>query len=94
MNFYEFVAANDVVVRFTAKWCGPCQKMTPIIEELKSDGYRFFDVDIDSERELVETFGIMSVPTFIFFKDGKKESVLVGGTDKETLKTFASGAKG
>jgi thioredoxin 1 len=60
---------------FTAKWCGPCQKVKPSIlqlkEGLKTDNIQFYMIDIDDNDELCEKCNVTSVPTFILFKDKK-----------------------
>ena len=60
---------------FTASWCGPCQKIKPMILKLKdglqTDNIKFYTIDIDENDELCEKCGITSVPTFILFKNKK-----------------------
>tara|TARA_Y100000389_G_scaffold164394_1_gene168059 strand:- start:355 stop:666 length:312 start_codon:yes stop_codon:yes gene_type:complete len=60
---------------FTAKWCGPCQTIKPMIlklkEGLQSDKIKFYLVDIDENDDLCEICKVTSVPTFILFKDKK-----------------------
>ncbi|HAU30277.1 TPA: thiol reductase thioredoxin [Candidatus Dependentiae bacterium] len=78
-NFDQEVmqSTKPVILDIAASWCGPCQMMKPIFhqvaEELK-DTYTFGQVDIDESRDLAIKFGITSVPSFIFIKDG----VIVG----------------
>ena len=69
---------------FTAKWCGPCQKIKPMILKLKdglqTDKIKFYMIDIDENDDLCDKCKITSVPTFILFKD--KESVgIVNGSN-------------
>lgn len=74
---------------FTAKWCGPCQKIKPMIiklqEGLQTDKIKFYLIDIDENDDLCEKCGITSVPTFILFKD-KKE---VGQTKGANIQSVA-----
>ena len=60
---------------FTAKWCGPCQKIKPMIlklkEGLKTEKVKFYMIDIDDNDDLCEKCKVTSVPTFILFKDKK-----------------------
>lgn len=76
-----------VVVKFGAAWCGPCKKLEPIVEEIAKgvSGVKFASVDIDTETEIPVKFGIMSVPTVLFFKGGKVMEMVVGLTTKEKL---------
>ena len=74
-NYESLLKAPVAVIDFWATWCGPCQRMTPIIEELTK------------EYELTEKMGIMSVPTILFFKNGEVIDKQVGATSKEALKT-------
>lgn len=61
---------------FTASWCGPCQKIKPLVlklkEGLESDSIKFYMIDIDENDELCEKCNVKSVPTFILFKDKKE----------------------
>jgi len=67
---------------FTAKWCGPCQKIKPMIlkleEGLQTDKIKFYMIDIDDNDELSEACKITSVPTFILFKDKKEVGQVKG----------------
>ena len=74
-NFKEILAANAVVlVDFGAAWCGPCRSMAPVIDELATayEGKAAVGkVDIEESPEITEEYGIRSVPTIIFFKNGE-----------------------
>lgn len=90
-NFEQEVLKSDkaVLVDFWAVWCGPCQTMRPIVEELAEevkDKYKVGKMNVDENRETAAKFGIMSIPTLIIFKDGKVVKQLVGVQAKENLK--------
>jgi thioredoxin 1 len=90
-NFEEEVLKNDkpVLVDFWAVWCGPCQMMGPIIEELAEEvkeKYKVGKMNVDENRETAAKFGIMSIPTLIIFKNGEAVKQLVGVQAKESLK--------
>lgn len=76
------------VVDFWAVWCRPCQAMDPNIEALSEEfagKARFYKMDVDAEREVPSQFGIMSIPTLIFFKDGAVAQKSVGLKSKEQI---------
>lgn len=81
--------SKPVFVDFFATWCGPCQMMLPIIEELENDykskEIEFLKVDIDECPDISNQYGIMSVPTFMLFKDGKDVDSISGAVPKEML---------
>lgn len=88
-NFNEEVKSYDgvVLVDFWAPWCGPCQMLTPVIEELASefDGKaKIGKVNVDEESALAGEFGIMSIPAVFVFKNGEIVDELIGGQSKES----------
>ncbi len=74
------------VLYFTAKWCGPCQRISPVFKELAENnpGTKFFKIDVDKNDELSAGFGVQSMPTFIFFKS-KTENKSFSGADGNKL---------
>ncbi len=80
---------TPVLVDFGAEWCGPCRALAPIVEELAQefDGQiKVGTVDIDKARGVATRFGIMSVPTLIFFKGGEVVNKITGLQPKANLK--------
>jgi thioredoxin 1 len=80
---------KTVLVDFWASWCGPCQMMGPIIEELAEEvgeKYKVGKLNIDENRATAGEYGIMSIPTLAIFKGGKIVKQLVGAQAKENLK--------
>ncbi len=75
------------ILYFTAEWCNPCKKVRPIVEELnrESADIRFQIVDADSEVDLVKSFEVRSIPTFILIEDGKEIKRLSGAQTKDQL---------
>ena len=75
------------ILYFTAEWCNPCKKVRPIVEELdrESADTRFQIVDADSEIDLVKSFEVRSIPTFILIEDGKEIKRLSGAQTKDQL---------
>lgn len=78
----EVLQSNEtVLVDFWAAWCGPCKMLAPVIDDLagKYEGKAIVGkVNVDEEQELAIRYGVMSIPTVIFFKDGKEIDRKVG----------------
>lgn len=89
-DFDLFVKENAaVVVDFWAPWCGPCRVSTPIFEELSkefSGKAHFVKVNVDDNPEIAGKFGIMSIPTFLIFKDGEQAGEIHGAYPKAEFK--------
>ena len=81
-NFSDEVLNQDgfVIVDFNADWCGPCQMLKPILDEIRREreDIKIVSVNVDKEEELSERFDILSIPTLIIFKDGKEINRSVG----------------
>ena len=78
-----------VLVDFSAVWCGPCQMMGPVLEQLSAEyegKAKVLKVDIDESADLAMKYQIMSVPNMIFFKEGKPVDVVVGAVPAPYLK--------
>lgn len=78
-----------VLVDFFAPWCGPCKIMHPVMEDLAKEyegKAKVVKVNVDEEQHIAGTFNIMSIPTFIIFKDGKPVKGFMGAQPKESMK--------
>ncbi len=90
-DFDSTVLQSDVpvLVDFWASWCGPCRAMEPIIEELAAEyegKAKIVKMNVDESPETPQKFSIMSIPTFIVFKNGESVQQLVGVKSKEDMK--------
>lgn len=87
-DFDKFVKEDKSVIDFWAHWCGPCRMMGPIFEEAAKDlkdKAKFGKVNVDENSDLAQRFGVMSIPTIIFFRDGKPVDKTVGVLQKEEI---------
>jgi len=79
---------DTVLVDFFATWCGPCQAMIPVLDELSNElpaGKKVVKIDIDQAPEIAAQYGVMSIPTFKVFKDGQIVNEALGMQSKEAL---------
>ena len=90
-EFRNEVASGTVLVDFFATWCGPCQMLAPVIEELdKKHDIKVLKVDVDELGDLAREFRVMSIPTLIVFKDGKMAKKELGYMPLERLEALIS----
>jgi len=90
-SFEKEILESEIpaMVDFGAAWCPPCRALEPILSEV-IDEYqgrvKIGSVNVDNCREIAGKFGIMSVPTMIFFKEGKEVDRIIGLSPKENIK--------
>ncbi len=89
-NFEQEVENSSrlVLVDFWAEWCGPCKMLGPIIDEIADENEGdavIAKLNVDEERNLARKFRVMSIPSILFFKDGKEVDRMVGVQSKEDL---------
>ena len=80
-------SATPVVVDFWATWCGPCQTMGPVVDELAQEftDVKVGKVNVDEQMVLAREYKVMSIPTFLVFKDGKVAERTLGVQEKSEL---------
>lgn len=102
---YEFTDANfesevlksevPVLVDFWAPWCGPCRITGPMVEalakEMEGKSVKIGKMNVDENSKTAGEYGIMSIPTFMVFKDGKLAGQAVGTVSKEKLRSLIAG---
>lgn len=85
----EVIQSKDVVlVDFYADWCGPCQALLPVIDELSKElgaGSKVVKVNVDESPELAGQYGVMSIPALKVFKNGKVVDEAIGMQSKKAL---------
>lgn len=93
-QFDEVRKSKAAVVDFSATWCGPCQMLAPILDELSGevDSVDFYNVDVDENPDLAREFRIMNIPAVVALKDGKIVGQQIGFVPKEDLKNFVEGS--
>ncbi len=89
-NFEKLVLKSEklVIVDFWAEWCGPCKAITPILDEISNefgDKVLIGKVNVDEVKEVPVKYGIRSIPTLLFFKNGEITRQEVGLQSKQTL---------
>jgi thioredoxin 1 len=89
-EFQASVLDSDtpVLVDFWADWCVPCKMVSPVVEELgneKGDTLKVAKLDIDSNPQATRTYGVMSIPSLILFKEGREVARVLGAKPKNTI---------
>lgn len=78
---------KKVLLDFYATWCGPCQRVSPLVDEIAEDHpeYLVGKIDIDEESDLAEEFGVMSIPTLVVMENGKVINQSTGSRPKAQI---------
>ena len=87
-NFDATVSSGISMVDFWAPWCGPCRMLAPVIDELATDfegKANICKVNTDEQQDLAVKFGVRSIPTIVFIKDGEVVDQMVGAASKQAF---------
>ena len=78
---------KKVLLDFYADWCGPCQMVSPLVDEIAAENPQYLvgKINVDEEPELAQAFGVMSIPMLVVLKDGKIANQTVGARPKEHI---------
>ncbi len=89
-EFNNLIEDEKVLVDFYATWCGPCQLISPIIEEVakENENIKVLKIDVDKFPELSRKYGIMSIPTLMVFSKGKEVKKHIGYLEKEGIESL------
>lgn len=86
-NSLTYIGDKPAIIDFYASWCGPCKKLSPIMEKLskKYEGkVNFYKIDVDKSSDLANTLNIKAIPTLIFLKDSLSSVIIMEGFMSET----------
>ena len=82
----QSIDQNNILLDFSASWCGPCQQMSHLVSKLEREGLPIRKVDIDRERELANQYNITSIPCFVLIANGREVNRVVGPTNENKLR--------
>lgn len=90
---FMFASETPIVLNFFATWCGPCRAFAPVLDQVAdeyTDRIRIYKIDIDKDPEVAALFGVMSIPTTVFFKSNRRPAMAMGNLGKEGLRRAIS----
>lgn len=90
VKFEDFIKENEnVIIDFSAQWCGPCKVFEPVFKEVSEEfegRVAFLKIDVDESREIAAKYGIRSIPTLISLKNGEIQNTTIGSMRKSQFK--------
>ena len=90
VSFNNFISGDNVLVQFSAPWCGPCKVLTSVLDGISQndENVTIAKVDIDSLSDVASKYGIRAVPTLIYFNNGKESGRTMGAKPAAKVKEF------
>ena len=95
IEFKNLINDDLVLVDFYATWCGPCRMLSTVLDNVSSsrDNLKIVKMDVDENMSLAKTYGVMSVPTLVLFKNGKEVAKTTGFMSEEELLSWVNDKK-
>ena len=90
-KYDEVIKTGYAIIDFSATWCGPCQMLAPIMDEVSeeyNDRVKFYNIDTDENQNLAEKLSIQSIPTLMLFKDGNLVDTKFGFMPKNMITSW------
>lgn len=87
-NFKKFTESGESIIQFSANWCGPCKVLSKTLDGMSQLSLPVGKVDIDKEQSLAAQNGIRSIPTLIFFRNGKEIGRTMGAKSASEINEF------
>lgn len=87
-NLDQILKDNEkVLIDFYADWCGPCRMLSPIVEEIKNErtDVKVIKINVDENPQLAGAYGVRSIPTLVYIKDGKLANQMIGVRPKKDI---------
>ncbi len=88
-NFFQILNSKvPVIVDFYAQWCGPCRKLTPVLEQIQNEYkelIKIYKINSDDNIEIIKEYGVMGLPTLILFQNGEVKEVMTGMIPKSSI---------
>ncbi len=75
---------KNVLIDFYADWCGPCKMLAPVLEEL-ADKIQIIKINVDTHPDVATKYGVMSIPTLVFFKKGTLFNTMIGYVEADAI---------